>query len=149
MELTDYIALVALAVSTAVGASQWRQWNRSHEIDRRMLELEEKARHNAERAALKASLDLRLRHAGPRTFNLLVHNLGEHDALRVIVKADSSNGPFRELGTFPTIASGTESAIVFTNYDWQVIGGSRLACTVSWTDGEGEHVEQELVATVR
>jgi hypothetical protein len=84
----------------------------------------------------------------PRTFRLLAHNMGRHEAANVHVEGDHSRGSWRLLQSLAVIAPGGTQASDFTNHEWQVLGGSQLALRVQWEDGTGGH-QGEFIATCR
>lgn len=118
-------------------------------LQRRSVRVEEE-KHIAESAQDRiAVLDFELVSLdAPRTFRLLAHNTGRHEAANVQVEGDHSRGSWRLLQSLAVIAPGGTQASDFTNHEWQVLGGSQLGLRVHWEDGDGGH-QGEFIATCR
>lgn len=142
---TIFFGMTALVLSVL----GYRLQKRAQKTESRLKELEYQAASIELEQAKRALLEPYLQHdPGPRTFVLSVRNLGKAAALNVVVDAEHDSGSLRTLVTFPSIAPGAQQNVLFTNHDWQVIGGSSLGLQLEWDDGSGHHSEVS-VATLR
>lgn len=103
------------------------------------LRIQRREARGKEAAGRRAALDCELVSLGGGTFRLLIHNQGAHEATDVEVRGTHDTGLWLRLTGFPRITPGAAAGHDFTNQDWQVIGASRFALEVQWTDGEGTH----------
>ena len=116
-------------------------------IDQRLADITFRRDEAETAAARRAALRFRLVSEGNRFYRLEIGNHGKCDASTVVILGDHSSGQWRTLGSASRLAAGDQTSIGFTNHEWQVLGGLRIAVRYRWTDADGEH-EDSTTATV-
>ncbi len=146
----DTLATIFFGTTTLVlGVLSYQLQKRAHQAESKLKDLEYQATaiqlDRSQRAVLEPYLQP---DPGPRSFVLVVRNIGASTAYDVVVLAHHDSGKFRHFVTFPTIGPGAQQTFVFTNHDWQVIGASKLSLQLHWDDASGHHDEPSM-ATMR